>query len=82
MFVSASTNAAPAMTESTKAKWQGFVALICRAYFEQRMAAYPLDRLHMELAASGRLEADVTVAEWSRLVFETLNTVAPQFPKK
>lgn len=40
-----------------------------------------MDRLHMELAAGGRLEPDVTVAEWSRLVFDTLNTVAPQFPK-
>lgn len=57
------------------------MALICQAYFEQRMASYPMDRLHMELAAGGRLEPDVTVAEWSRLVFDTLNTVAPQFPK-
>jgi hypothetical protein len=69
------------MSDTTKRRWRGFVGLICNAYFDQRMASYPLDRLQLELAALGRVERPDTVAEWSRLVFETLNHVAPQFPK-
>ena len=55
--------------------------LICDAYFERRMASYPLERLQMELAAKGRIERPDVVAEWSRLVYETLHFVAPQFPR-
>lgn len=73
--------AAPVLTDATRARWQGFVALICNAYFEKRMASFPIDRLQLELRVAGRMERDDTVAEWSRLVYETLNHVAPQFPK-
>jgi hypothetical protein len=73
--------AVPVLTDETRARWRGFVALICNAYFDNRMASFPLDRLQLELRVSGRLERDDTVAEWSRLVYETLNHVAPQFPK-
>lgn len=69
------------MTEATHKRWRGFVGLICNAYFDKRMASFPLEKLHLELAVSGRLEQDTTVAEWSRFVYETLNHVAPQFPK-
>jgi hypothetical protein len=69
------------MTEATHKQWSGFVGMICNAYFDKRMASFPLEKLQLELAVSGRLEQDTTVAEWSRLVYETLNHVAPQFPK-
>ena len=69
------------LTDATRAQWQGFVALITHAYFEKRMASFPIDRLQLELRVSGRIERDDTVAEWSRVVYETLNHVAPQFPK-
>ena len=31
--------------------WQGFVSLILAAYFEKRMAWFPVDRLQMEVSA-------------------------------
>lgn len=37
----------PAVTEPTLALWRGFVTLICTAWFEKRMAWYPLDRLQV-----------------------------------
>lgn len=74
-------HADPPMTDRTRLKWAGFVGLICNAYFERRMASYPVDRLSMELAAVGRLERPDVVAEFSRLVFDTLHHVAPQFPR-
>jgi hypothetical protein len=70
------------VSDTTKRKWSGFVKLICNAYFEKRMASYPVDKLQMELAASGRIEKPDMVAEWARLVFETLHHVAPQFPRR
>jgi hypothetical protein len=75
-------SAEPPISLATTRKWDGFTKLICDAYFDKRVASYPLDRLQLELAASGRLERPDIVAEWSRLVFETLGHVAPQFPKR
>ena len=57
------------------------MSLICNAYFEKRMASYPLERLQLELRVRGRVERQDTVAEWARLVFETLHHVVPQFPR-
>jgi hypothetical protein len=31
--------------------WKGFVSLILGAYFEKRMAWFPVDRLQMEVSA-------------------------------
>ena len=31
--------------------WKGFVSLILAAYFEKRMAWFPVDRLQMEVSA-------------------------------
>lgn len=73
--------AEPAISEASRAQWTGFVKLICDAYFERRVASYPLDRLQLELTARGRIERRDVVAEWSRLVYETLHQVAPQFPR-
>jgi hypothetical protein len=73
--------AEPPISLATTRKWNGFVRLICDAYFEKRVASYPLERLQLELAATGRLERPDIVAEWSRLVYETLHHVAPQFPR-
>ncbi|CAL5225303.1 g8104 [Coccomyxa viridis] len=71
-----------AVTDGTMNLWKGFVSLILGAYFEKRMAWYPVDRLQMEVSAmTGRLERPSTIAEFARLVYSTLNTVAPQFPE-
>ncbi|CAK0735851.1 hypothetical protein CVIRNUC_000650 [Coccomyxa viridis] len=70
------------VTDGTMLSWKGFVSLILGAYFEKRMAWYPVDRLQMEVSAmTGRLERPSTIAEFARLVYSTLNTVAPQFPE-
>jgi hypothetical protein len=77
----AASCADPPVSDRTKRRWVGFVRLICNAYFDKRMASYPVDRLQLELAAGGRVARPDAVAEWSRLVFDTLNHVAAQFPK-
>lgn len=69
------------MTEKTRRAWIGFTSLICNAYFDKRQAAYPVDRLQTELVFMGRFEAQDTVSEWARLVFETLHHVSPQFAR-
>ena len=57
--------------------------LLRRRYFEKRWAAYPLDRLAAEVSIStGRTERPSTVSEWSRLVYATLENVAPQWPSE
>eukprot|EP00197_Chlamydomonas_leiostraca_P005747 CAMPEP_0202874756 /NCGR_PEP_ID=MMETSP1391-20130828/25981_1 /ASSEMBLY_ACC=CAM_ASM_000867 /TAXON_ID=1034604 /ORGANISM="Chlamydomonas leiostraca, Strain SAG 11-49" /LENGTH=59 /DNA_ID=CAMNT_0049556271 /DNA_START=20 /DNA_END=199 /DNA_ORIENTATION=- len=56
--------------------------MIVRAYFEQRVAWFPIDRLALEMAAvQGRSEAPHLVAERARLVFGVLEEVYPQFPQ-
>ncbi|KAK9916974.1 hypothetical protein WJX75_009376 [Coccomyxa subellipsoidea] len=70
------------VSDATLNLWRGFVSLILSAYFEKRMAWYPVDRLQLEVSATtGRLESPSTIAEFARLVYSTLNTVAPQFPE-
>ena len=39
------------MSEATLKLWRGFVSLILSAYFEKRMAWFPVDRLQMEVSA-------------------------------
>jgi len=69
------------LSDETLAAWKGFVGMIVHAYFERRMAWYPVDRLSMEMAAMGQpAEAPDLVAERARLVFTTLERVHPQFP--
>eukprot|EP01024_Parvocaulis_polyphysoides_P021743 TRINITY_DN20325_c1_g1_i3.p2 TRINITY_DN20325_c1_g1~~TRINITY_DN20325_c1_g1_i3.p2 ORF type:complete len:179 (-),score=11.43 TRINITY_DN20325_c1_g1_i3:211-684(-) len=59
----------------------GFVTLIVKGYYDRRMAWYPVDKLQTELSLNG-ISADLSqVSEWARMVYEILNTLAPQFPK-
>lgn len=70
-----------AVSEETLAIWKGFVSLIVNAYFEQRMSWYPIDRLQTEMSLStGSFGEPSLVAERARIVFATLESVAPQFP--
>lgn len=69
------------MTDETTRTWTGFITMIVNAYFDRRMAAYPVDRLQAELAVMGRIEPHDTVSEWARIVFETLHHVSPQFAR-
>lgn len=39
------------VTDATLELWRGFVSLILSAYFEKRMAWYPVDRLQLEVSA-------------------------------
>lgn len=62
-------------------KWKGFVKFMVIAYFEKGMAWVPIDRLQLEQTVMmGESEAPAIVAEKARIVFTTLETVAPQFP--
>ncbi|KAF5836588.1 hypothetical protein DUNSADRAFT_5705 [Dunaliella salina] len=69
------------ISDATFKLWRGFCTMIVSAYFERRMAWFPIDRLSMELAASQDLvETHDRVAERARIVFTVLETVYPQFP--
>ena len=69
------------MDEDTVKQWTGFVRMIVKGYVEKRWAAYPINRLQVEVSlTSGRLERPSIVAEWSRIVYATLEQVVPQFP--
>eukprot|EP00899_Mesostigma_viride_P008139 jgi/Mesvir1/17326/Mv07720-RA.1 len=68
---------------ATMAHWQGFVKLIVDAYFLKGMAWYPVRKLQMEqLVTEGRAEHPAVVSERMRLVFTTLEIIAPQFPQR
>lgn len=55
--------------------------MIVDGWFEKRWAWYPINRLQMELSvATGRVERPSVVAEMARIVYTTLEAVAPQFP--
>ncbi|GMH33722.1 hypothetical protein BSKO_01556 [Bryopsis sp. KO-2023] len=70
-----------AVSEVTLREWKGFVSLIVDAYFNKRMSWYPVDRLQAEMSLStGRCEELALVAERARIVYTTLEAVAPQFP--
>jgi len=70
-----------AISDESLNAWQGFVSMIVTAYFEKRWAWYPIDRLQMELSVvTGRSERPALVAERARMVYTTLERVAPQFP--
>lgn len=74
-------SAGKAVSEETFQLWFGFVSMIVDAYFNKRMAWYPIERLQLELSAHmGRLEHHEIVAEWARIVYTTLNRIYPQFP--
>lgn len=71
----------PAVGEKTLETWGGFVSLIVRAYLERGMSGYPIDRLQTEiLLSTGKAAEASLVAERARVVFTTLEAVAPQFP--
>lgn len=40
------------VSDATLNLWRGFVSLILSAYFEKRMAWYPVDRLQLEVSAT------------------------------
>ena len=51
------------------------------AYFEKGMIWIPIERLQLEqTAVNGKAESTERIAEKERIVFTTLETVAPQFP--
>lgn len=67
--------------DSTMQSWGGFVSMITKGYFEKRWAWYPIERLQMELKATGsHSTAPALVSEWAGIVYATLNIVAPQWP--
>lgn len=47
-----SCDAGVPVTDATLNLWRGFVSLILTAYFERRMAWYPVDRLQTEVSAT------------------------------
>lgn len=52
-----------------------------QGYFERRMSWFPLERLQLERAfTTGQAERPDVVAESARIVFTTLEVIAPQFP--
>ena len=70
-----------AISDESLQEWKGFVSMIVTAYFEKRWAWYPIDRLQMEMSlVTGRSERPALVAERARMVYTTLERVAPQFP--
>ncbi|KAK9794966.1 hypothetical protein WJX73_008481 [Symbiochloris irregularis] len=69
--------------DSTLATWKGFVGMIVRGWFEKRWSWYPIERLQLELRmTSGKAVHPAVVSEWAGVVFATLESVAPQFPKQ
>ena len=61
--------------------WLGFTLLIVNAYFIKRWAWFPLQQLQLEQRVTlGRAEPQEIVAERARIVFQTLNKTAKQFP--
>eukprot|EP01024_Parvocaulis_polyphysoides_P021742 TRINITY_DN20325_c1_g1_i2.p2 TRINITY_DN20325_c1_g1~~TRINITY_DN20325_c1_g1_i2.p2 ORF type:complete len:211 (-),score=11.10 TRINITY_DN20325_c1_g1_i2:211-780(-) len=69
------------ISDQTRQDLIGFVTLIVKGYYDRRMAWYPVDKLQTELSLNG-ISADLSqVSEWARMVYEILNTLAPQFPK-
>lgn len=77
-------SSASPLTVETQRQWNGFVGMIVDAYFNKRMAWYPIDRLSMEVSAmncSGRQARPDEVAEWARIAFTTLESIYPQFPR-
>lgn len=71
----------PAVSEQTTAYWRGFVGMIVSAYFEKRMSWFPTDRLMLERSfTTGAPQKPELVAESARIVFTTLEVIAPQFP--
>lgn len=69
------------VSQDTLKRCQGFVELMVIAYFEKGMIWIPIERLQLEqTAVNGKAESTEHVAEKERIVFTTLETVAPQFP--
>ena len=67
-----------ALSPATEAAWAGFVGLIVEANLRKGWVWFPLDRLSTELAASrgGSPPPPAAVAEWARVVYATLETLA------
>eukprot|EP00878_Enallax_costatus_P035026 GHUV01038989.1.p1 GENE.GHUV01038989.1~~GHUV01038989.1.p1 ORF type:complete len:130 (+),score=38.29 GHUV01038989.1:806-1195(+) len=71
------------VTDDTLKEWVGFVAVIVDAYFNRRMAWFPIEQLQLELSAVQGLQAPPhDVAEWARIVYTVLEKVHPQFPSE
>ena len=70
----------PVSIETLK-RCRGFVELMVISYFDKGMVWIPIERLQLEQRAiDGSSESTERVAEKARIVFTTLETVAPQFP--
>ena len=69
------------VSQETLERCRGFVELMAVSYFEKGMVWMPIERLQLEqMAIMGQAESTERVAEKARIVFTTLETVAPQFP--
>lgn len=74
------SNSSP-VSEETFSCWYGFVSLIVVAYFEKKMSWYPIEYLQTEIfLKKEKLESPCLVAEKAKIVFMTLEIIAPQFP--
>eukprot|EP00475_Leptophrys_vorax_P004899 TRINITY_DN12935_c0_g1_i2.p1 TRINITY_DN12935_c0_g1~~TRINITY_DN12935_c0_g1_i2.p1 ORF type:complete len:192 (+),score=21.98 TRINITY_DN12935_c0_g1_i2:232-807(+) len=70
----------PATTSDSLLQWKGFCSLIAKAYYDQGMAWYSVNRLQMEqIAATGVAEPAALVSDRMRLVFTTLEVVDPRW---
>ncbi|KAL2610364.1 hypothetical protein R1flu_028937 [Riccia fluitans] len=72
-----------AVSPEGKIQWHGFCALIANAYYARGMAWLPVKTLQLEqMAVSGYSEEPSLVADRMRLVFDTLEIICPQWPKR
>ena len=71
----------PALSPESQARFSGASAMIVRGWFEQRMSWFPIPRLQVELeVCCGRVVPEGEATDVARLVYATLERVAPQFP--
>ncbi|MCO5564742.1 hypothetical protein L7F22_018410 [Adiantum nelumboides] len=70
------------VSAEAQTKWRGFCALIANAYYIRGMAWLPVKTLQLEqLAVMGHAEEPSLIADRMRIVFATLESVSPQWPK-
>ncbi|KAL3701222.1 hypothetical protein R1sor_019244 [Riccia sorocarpa] len=73
----------PAVSPEGQIQWRGFCALIANAYYTRGMAWLPVKTLQLEqMAVSGYSEEPSLVADRMRIVFDTLEIICPQWPKR
>jgi hypothetical protein len=72
----------PPVSDEVRLQWKGFCALIANAYFMKGMAWLPVKTLQLEqTAVMGEAEKPSLVASRMQLIFSTLETVSPQWPR-